>query len=311
MNNIQHQEAVKKAVKKQFRGRSTLNSKSTPLYPDNAEREYQRIAAAYVRLLNKSLKDHLPEIMAEYKVQRNDGVRNDDLRDLESWLRRKFQEIAAELEQRIASYDLRRMVEKISGITQRSSLREWKRSVKNTLGIDLLNDYYDGSFYQDILHRWIDENVTKIKSIPQNTLMEMQQIIQSGFRSGSTIRDITKAIQKEYNLTKGKARMHARDQVATLNAQITKKQQEDAGCKRYRWSDSRDSRVRDCHRSLNGQIFSWDDPPEMWYVTKKKGIVHTGRRCHPGEDYACRCVAIPVFDYDTIDLPIQEKQTKE
>ena len=92
MNNIQHQEAVKKAVKKQFRGRSTLNSKSTPLYPDNAEREYQRIAAAYVRLLNKSLKDHLPEIMAEYKVQRNDGVRNDDLRDLESWLRRKFQD---------------------------------------------------------------------------------------------------------------------------------------------------------------------------------------------------------------------------
>ena len=47
-------------------------------------------------------------------------------------------------------------------------------------------------------------------------------------------------------------------------------------------------------------MFSYDDPPEMWYMTKH-GIVYTGRRCNPGEDYGCRCVALPIFDEDEIE----------
>jgi len=306
LNHNQHQQAVKKAVKAKFRGHTTLHSKRTPLYPDTAEREYMRITAGYVRLMNQVLRENLPEIMTEYRAQRTDGVRNDDLRDLESWLRQKFRQMAQELEKRVSVFGLERLVDKVSRMTQRMSLREWKKSVKDTLGIDLMDDYYSGEFYESIVHRWVDENVLKIKTLPQNTLDEMQQIILHGFKSGSTIRDITKEIQREYGVTRRRARTLARDQIATLNSQITKAQQQDAGCNRYRWSDSRDSRVRECHHALNGKIFSWDDPPEMWYTTKKRGVVRTGRRCHPGEDYCCRCIAIPVFDYETLDVPIKE-----
>ena len=70
----------------------------------------------------------------------------------------------------------------------------------------------------------------------------------------------------------------------------------DAGVEEYIWSTSGDSRVRESHKKLNGKRFRWDDPP----VVDEK----TGRRCHPGEDYECRCVALAVFDFDTIDLPI-------
>ena len=73
-----------------------------------------------------------------------------------------------------------------------------------------------------------------------------------------------------------------------------------------RWKTVHDSRVRDCHQSFDGKIFSWDDPPEIWYKTKTRGIVHTGRRCHPGEDYCCRCAAIPVFDINTINVPMEK-----
>lgn len=72
------------------------------------------------------------------------------------------------------------------------------------------------------------------------------------------------------------------------------KQQQDAGVQEYIWSDSGDSRVRSGHHRLNGKKFRWDDPP----VVDER----TGRRCHPGEDFQCRCVAIPVFDIDTLDL---------
>ena len=58
--------------------------------------------------------------------------------------------------------------------------------------------------------------------------------------------------------------------------------------------------MRDSHRHLNGKRFSWNDPPVV--------DARTGRRCHPGQDYQCRCVALPVFDLETLDLPIAEKE---
>lgn len=306
MNNHLHQEMVQKAVKGKFYGHQTIKSKRVPQYPDSAEREFKRITNGYMRLLNKTLADHLPALLAAYKKERRGDSRFDDVRDLENDVRREFQKIAEELEQKLAAYGLDDLVAKISKMTKNTSLREWKRVVHDTLGIDLLNDYYSADFYEAALRRWVDENVLKIKSIPNEALGEMQQIVLNGYRSGATITDITKSIQEQYKLSRRRAQLLARDQVSTLNSQISKMQQQDAGCTKYRWSDSRDSRVRDCHRSLNGKVFSWDEPPEMWYDTKNSGRVYTGRRCHPGEDYCCRCVAIPVFDIDTVDVPMKD-----
>lgn len=304
MNNTQHQEMVKKAVRGRFRSRQTIKSKAVPLYPKTAEREFRRITGTYMKLLNEELKKKLPAMMAEYRRERHGDSRFDDSQDLDAKLRLLLQDVAAALEKRIAEYGFDQKVEQIAKMTKNTSLREWKRAIKETLGIDLLDDYYKGEFYEEAIRRWIAENVLLIKSIPSETLGDMREIILGSYLKGSSIRDIQKAIQETYNTSRRKAQLLARDQVATLNAQLTKMQQQDAGCKKYRWSDSRDGRVRDCHRELNGKIFSWDNPPEMWYETKK-GRVYTGRRCHPGEDYCCRCVAIPVFDLDSIDVPMK------
>ena len=55
------------------------------------------------------------------------------------------------------------------------------------------------------------------------------------------------------------------------------------GSNKYKWRTQKDSRVRLTHRKLEGKIFSFDKPP-----------IIDGRPLHPGEDYNCRCVAIPV-----------------
>lgn len=305
MTNTQHQEAVKAAVRSKFYGHPSIKSKTVPLYPATAEREFQRIAGTYMRLLNEELKRVLPEMMSEYAKERRGDSRFDESRDLDAKLRQLLQQVAVALERRVADFGLDKKVEEIATMTRNTALREWKRAVRDTLGIDLLDDYFKGEFYDELIRRWVAENILKIKSLPGETLGEMRQIILESYMKGRSIRDIQKEIQAQYNVSKSKARLLARDQVATLNAQVTKLQQQDAGCKKYRWSDSRDSRVRDCHRALNGHVFSWDNPPEMWYETKS-GRVYTGRHCHPGEDFCCRCVAIPVFDLDTIDVPMQK-----
>lgn len=127
-------------------------------------------------------------------------------------------------------------------------------------------------------------------------LSEMRRLVLEGYRNGKPTTTIVKEIQKVYGTNRRHAQLIARDQIAKLNSQICRMQQEDAGVTEYIWSTSGDSRVRSGHRKLNGKRFRWDDPP----VVDDK----TGRRCHPGEDYQCRCVALAVFDFGTIDLPI-------
>lgn len=305
MNNKLHQEALKQATKSKFRGHTALKSKTIPLYPSSAEREFRKISTGYMKVLKHRLVEHLPKMMEIYKRDRRNDSRFDDFRDIETLIRQEIMKIAAEMEQDLSSYDVDSLVKKVAQMTKKTSYRAWKRSVRETLGISLIDDYYSGAFYQSILQQWVDDSVLKIKSIPTNTLLSMEKIILAGFKNGLTIRDISKEIQETYDVSKHKAQAIARDQVGTLNAQITRRQQEDAGCEEYIWSDSDDSRVRDCHRALDGQTFRWDNPPEMWYMTKK-GIVYTGRRCNPGEDYACRCVAIPKFNIETLDLPFKE-----
>ena len=310
MNNKLHQEAVKRAIAPKFKGKEEIAANTIPLYPKTAERELKRVYRCYLLILNREVKAHLPEIMALCRKQRMDAARHDDIADFRRELRKIIQVIAQAIERAIGSYKLREKIEAIATMVKNTSVREWKRIVRSTLGIDLLSDYYDGSFYSAAIQQWVADAVNKIQSIPAQELGEMEAIIQQGYLNGKTIREIAGEIQKEYNVTKSKAVFLARDQVGTLNAQITKHQQEDAGVHKYKWSDSGDERVRDCHHALNGTIHSWDDPPAMWRANKH-GIVYTGRNCHPGEDYACRCCAIPVFTFDTIDLPMKGADEKK
>ncbi len=58
-----------------------------------------------------------------------------------------------------------------------------------------------------------------------------------------------------------------------------------AGITQYTWSTSKDERVRPSHAELEGEQFSYDDPPEV-----------DGEPANPGEPILCRCVPLPVLD---------------
>ena len=66
----------------------------------------------------------------------------------------------------------------------------------------------------------------------------------------------------------------------SLNGQLTKERQTDLGVEQYIWRTVGDERVREEHEILDGEVFSWDNPPEPG---------------QPGDDYQCRCTAEPIL----------------
>lgn len=194
-------------------------------------------------------------------------------------------------------FGLRRKLESLAHLTRKLTVKEWKKAIKATLGIDIREDYYLGDFYVEQLKKWVEENVGLISSIPEDTLEKMKDIVYDGFTNGKTTTRMVKEIQRAYGISRRRAELIARDQTAKLNGQIQKTQQQDAGITEYVWSTTGDERVRRSHRELNGKKFSWDDPPEN----------SDGRKCHPGQDFQCRCIGRPVFNRN-INLPVADDE---
>lgn len=311
MNNKLYKEALQREVASKFGDKSSVASRFKPLYPDSAEREFRRVTNAYMGCLKKIFTKHLPVIKDIYKKTQKRNSQIGKRMEFNIAMRNEFQKMSVELSKALYRYHLENKVNRIASSVQVTSYLEWKKLCQSTLGVTLLDDYYSKDFYEHVLRSWVDGNVLKIQTIPSYALNDMQNVILEGFKDGLHVKALTKQLQETYRLSKRKAELLARDQTASLNSQITRLQHADAGITKYRWSTSKDARVRDCHKALDGRVFEWDRPPQMWYMTKSRGRVYTGRYCAPGEDYTCRCVAIPVFDINTLNIPIQQQEDKD
>lgn len=139
-----------------------------------------------------------------------------------------------------------------------------------------------------LLDQWRRDNVALITSIPEQMLDQVYELVTEAQTTGRRVEDLASDIERRFDVARSRAELIARDQVGKANGDLVRARQEDAGVSRYVWSSSRDERTRRRHRELEGTVHAWDDPP----VVDER----TGRREHPGGDYQCRCVAVPVID---------------
>ena len=300
MNEIRMNRMLIERIGNKFYGHDTLNSKYEPQIPASVEREYVRVTNDYMSILKKELEKQLPELKKVYKRERDIEVypkrRNDSITDLQIAITNVFNKIKNVIIAKTNGFGLRHKLEVLANMNRKLTIKEWKKAVRTTLGIDIREDYYLGDFYVEQLQKWVDENVSLISTIPEETLDKMRDIVYDGFTHGKTTTRMVKEIQKVYGVSRRRAELIARDQTAKLNGKIQQAQQQDAGITEYIWYSVGDERVRKSHRALNGKKFSWAEPP----VVDER----TGRRCHPGEDYQCRCIARPVFNKNTLVLPL-------
>lgn len=175
------------------------------------------------------------------------------------------------------------------------SKAEWTRQAKAAVGIDLAAIEPNLAPVMSTFRR---ANLELITSMAKDKIERVKAILDDAPNARvETIRD---RILEEGGVTKRQAALIARDQVLSLNAQVTQRRHAAAGVSKYIWRTSGDGDVRPAHRALDGKVFSYDDPP---VVDAKKG-----RREHPGEDYQCRCTAEPVIEgFDEVEGPATRK----
>jgi len=166
--------------------------------------------------------------------------------------------------------------------SNKANKRRFYAAMNEAVGVDL-KTLVSNENLEDVLIATTKENVSLIKTIPEQYFNKIETIVFHGTTQGNKALSMLQQIQKQGKVSVKRAKLIARDQSSKLNSALNQHRQRNVGVEKYVWRTAGDSRVRDDHSNKNGKIFRWDSPPS-----------DTG---HPGSDIQCRCIAQPILNF--------------
>lgn len=276
---------------KRKRGRKPVFGASQ-FYPWKVELEMKEFIASMLRENGKKLKELA---LIGYQA---DGL--DDVNDADVFTPSNIDEKAGDFFREVSDFSSRKMddfAEKTVGrtigyIPNQSKLRE-----------DFVNNF-----------------VANCKSAAEDQKKEIAAAVYKHRmfpnESGDSLVKEINTINTKY--TKNKSKFIARNETGNLNGAIQRTQMEGAGFRYYKWMCMLDGVTRDTHRSMNGLVCDWeddtvysDDGGKTW--KKRTGSMFIGQ---PGQDYNCRCTAIPFDpeledDYEVKEIPEEKPEEQE
>lgn len=264
-------------------------------YPTSARVAYHKALVGYVdraqEVVEQLLAQALPEIVAEADRERGrqDAIRSgshdegrfDAAVDL---VQRFFGQVTVVLGGTVPEGEARRQATETADRVSQHNRAEVGRQVGAVLGVDpIRSEPYLGPMRE----AFIAQNVDLIESLTSEQLPELRRLLLSSVRAGKRVEEITAQIEKRFDVSRSKAALIARDQVGKLSGELTEARHRALGLDEYTWDTSQDEKVRPDHAALQGKRFRYSEPP----ITDRR----TGARNNPGQDYQCRCNAIPVI----------------
>lgn len=158
-------------------------------------------------------------------------------------------------------------------------------AMNEAVGVDL-QSVITNEQLEDILVAKTRENVSLIKSIPEEYFKKIETAVFNGTTQGNSAGSMIKQIQNINRVSTNRAKLIARDQTAKLNSAMNQQRAQNLGVEEYIWRTAGDERVRESHRSKNGRVFRWDSPPK-----------DTG---HPGQDIQCFTGEVKVGSFGNV-----------
>lgn len=138
-----------------------------------------------------------------------------------------------------------------------------------------------------IKENWVKHNDVLVNTLMRNQLSQIEVIVRNGVMLKHSPEQMLNLIEAAMLKLEKNARLMVRDQIGKINAELTKRREQELGATEYRWITCRDERVRGdpdglypkarpSHYARDTKLFRWDSPPEGG---------------HPGEAIMCRCRA--------------------
>ena len=283
MTDLASQLAVRRVLLRSAGQRIVRRRKIKPLpEPRSFALQYNRLLRARKSVLQTLLRERvypaLPDLLAE--AERDRGlVRQDAARDT---LSRLFGDMTLVFGRLFP--DTQNELQQIAHDTTLFHAQAHQRQLKTALGVEVIQPE---PFLQPVIDGFVADNVGLISSLEGQELSALEGIVSSGIRRGARVEEIKRDLQRKLLVDKSKAAFIAQDQTLKLYGELNEHRQRNVGIKSYRWSTSKDERVRPGHRSLDGTTQTWAKPPIVDFKV--------GRTAHPGGDFRCRCQAIPII----------------
>ena len=187
----------------------TRKSKIDPEYPQWAESKMRAIENRRLKELRTVVRESMPEIMsiiAEEQETGPESIRHDGDSDMVRRIQNRFRIMRDRLSRRLKTDPLERDVRRCADYTDRRQLKEWQRSVRATLGIDIHDDFFLGERYDLMLKRWVEQNVSFITSIESGYFDDMESIV-----TDERYKFIQKVVSS--SVKKGKDKMTVSDKI--------------------------------------------------------------------------------------------------
>lgn len=166
--------------------------------------------------------------------------------------------------------------------------------------IDLVNRLLPVLELNELIRTSVSINTKLVKSIPAELLEDLSYVIEDGFRSGAVLNELNKSIISKFNISKNRASVIARTEIAKLHSNTIRDEYLKLGIENYEWYTSNDERVRASHKVLNKKICNWNDPTiykdNMDDTKWKKRLSISGVEKQVGEDFQCRCSIIAILN---------------
>jgi len=228
----------------------------------------------------QSIKEPLMSLVEKSNTTlKQDAPSNEIEEFFNTWKKKYKNEFPSAKEQRLATAF-------VDGVNKENVLSLQSATARFGLDIPKL---LRGENLQDYTRLSIKNNVSLIKSIPNEHFNTIEKVVYNGFVNGWSNLDISKELTKANEKLTSRSAIIARDQVASINAGLTKARYEKIGITKAEWSTSGDERVRDSHADANGKIFD-----------VSKGLLIDGEYVQAGEPINCRCVSLPIIDESLI-----------
>ncbi len=151
---------------------------------------------------------------------------------------------------------------------------------------------------EDVSTAIVAENVSLIKSIPQEYFKNITGAVMRSITTGNGLNDLVPEIQKYGKQTQRRAQNIALDQTRKAYNNINKQRLVSIGVKKFEWVHSYGGVTpRKSHIKIDGHIFSFEN---LEAEQAALGVPESDRGI-PGQPINCRCTINPVIDFSDQD----------